>query len=57
MRSPFGVALGLAAALALSFLVLPIVAIFVDIPPGRLLAGMNDPAAIDALVVTLKTTT
>jgi molybdate transport system permease protein len=56
VRSPFGIALALATALALSFLILPIVAIFVDIPPGRLLDGMNDPAAIDALVVTLKTT-
>ena len=56
MRSPFGVVLALATALTLSFLLLPIVAIFLDIPPGRLLDGMNDPAAIDALVVTLKTT-
>ena len=56
MRTPFGVALALATALALSFLILPIVAIFVDIPPGQLLDGMNDPAAVDALVVTLKTT-
>ena len=40
----------------LSFLLLPILAIFVDIPPGELLAGMNDPAAVDALLVTLKTT-
>jgi molybdate transport system permease protein len=56
VRSPFGVALAFATALALSFLILPIVAIFVDIPPGRLLDGMNDPAAVDALVVTLKTT-
>ena len=56
MRSAFGIALALATALALSFLLLPIVAIFVDIPPGRLLDGLNDPAAVDALVVTLKTT-
>jgi molybdate transport system permease protein len=56
VRTPFGVVLALATALALSFLILPIVAIFVDIPPGELLNGMNDPAAIDALVVTLKTT-
>jgi molybdate transport system permease protein len=56
MRSPFAVLLALATALALSFLLLPILAIFVDIPPGQLLDGMNDPAAIDALVVTLKTT-
>jgi molybdate transport system permease protein len=56
VRSPFGAALAVATALALSFLLLPIVAIFVDIPPGRLLDGMNDPAAVDALLVTLKTT-
>ena len=56
MRSPFGVALALATALTLSFLILPILAIFLDIPPGRLLDGMNVPAAVDALVVTLKTT-
>ncbi|HEX4929582.1 MAG TPA: hypothetical protein VFV62_02655, partial [Gaiellaceae bacterium] len=56
MRSPFAAALAVATAIALSFLILPIIAIFVDIPPGRLLDGMNDPAAVDALVVTLKTT-
>ena len=56
MRSPFAAGLALASALALSFLVLPVVAIFVDIPPGRLLDGMNDQAAVDALLVTLKTT-
>ena len=56
MRSPFAALLAVATALTLSFLLLPIVAIFVDIPPGRLLDGMNDPAAIDALLVTLKTT-
>ncbi len=56
MRSAFAVALALATALTLSFLLLPILAIFVDIPPGELLAGMNDPAAVDALLVTLKTT-
>jgi molybdate transport system permease protein len=56
VRNLFGVVLTLATALTLSFLILPIVAIFLDIPLGRLLDGMNDPAAIDALVVTLKTT-
>ena len=54
-EEPFAVALALATALTLSFLLLPIIAIFVDIPPGELLDGMNDPAAVDALV-TLKTT-
>lgn len=56
MRSPFAAVLAVATAVALAFLVLPIVAIFVDIPPGRLLDGLNDPAAVDALVVTAKTT-
>jgi molybdate transport system permease protein len=56
VRTPFAAALALATALALSFLILPIVAIFVEIPPGRLLDGMNEPAAVDALLVTLKTT-
>ena len=56
MKSPFAVVLALATALTLAFLLLPIIAIFVDIPPGELLDGMNDPAAVDALVVTLKTT-
>ena len=56
MNYPFAAVLAVATALALAFLILPVVAIFVDIPPGRLLDGMNDPAAVDALVVTLKTT-
>ena len=40
---------------ALSFLLLPIVAIFLRIPLGHLLDGMRSDAAVDALVVTLKT--
>lgn len=56
MRSPFGAALAVATAIALSFLLLPILAIFLQIPPGRLVDGMTDPAAVDALLVTLKTT-
>ena len=56
MRNPFAAALAVATALALSFLILPIVAIFLQIPPGRLIDGMTAPAAVDALVVTLKTT-
>ena len=55
MRSPFAVALGVATAVTITFLLLPIVAIFVEIPPGRLLAGLTDPAAVDALIVTAKT--
>jgi molybdate transport system permease protein len=51
----FGVVLVAATALALGFLLLPIVAIFLRIPPSELLDGMRSDAAVDALVVTLKT--
>jgi len=55
VRNPFGAALAVATAIALSFLILPIVAIFLQIPPGKLIEGMTAPAAVDALIVTLKT--
>ena len=55
MRSLFGAASLIATAVALSFLLLPILAIFLQIPLGRLLDGMTSPAAVDALVVTVKT--
>jgi molybdate transport system permease protein len=45
-----------AAALAVAFLLLPILAIFLQIPPGELLDRMGSEAAVDALLVTLKTT-
>jgi molybdate transport system permease protein len=51
----FGAALVAATVLALGFLLLPIAAIFLRIPLGDLLAGMRSEAAVDALVVTLKT--
>jgi molybdate transport system permease protein len=44
-----------AAAVALTFLVLPLVAIFVRVPPGRLLHELTNPVVKDALVVSLKT--
>jgi len=44
-----------AAAIALTFLVLPMVAIFVRVPPGRLLHELRNPVVKDALVVSLKT--
>jgi molybdate transport system permease protein len=46
-----------ALALALAFLTLPIVAIFVDTSPGRLIATLGDDASIDALKLSLETTT
>ena len=51
----FSALLAAALALVLAFLVLPVVAIFVDVGPAELLASLNDPAAIDALVLSLQT--
>jgi molybdate transport system permease protein len=45
-----------AAAVALGFLVLPIVAIFARTSPGNLLSQLSNPVVSDALVVSLKTT-
>jgi molybdate transport system permease protein len=55
-RAGFTVVLAAALALTLGFLLLPIVAIFANVPPGDLLDGLRSDAARDALVVTLKTT-
>jgi len=46
---------GLAAAAALAFLLLPVVSIFVHTTPGHLLSQLGNPVATDALVVSLKT--
>ena len=46
----------LAAAAALAFLALPIVAIFVHVPPGRLIDQLSNPVVTDALIVSFKTT-
>jgi molybdate transport system permease protein len=56
LSTAFRVALGLALALALAFLTLPVIAIFVDVGPGDLLSSLNDPAATDALKLSLETT-
>jgi molybdate transport system permease protein len=40
----------------IGFLVLPVVAIFARVPPGRLVSQLGNPAVTDALVVSLKTT-
>ncbi len=50
----FGAALVAALTLALAFLALPVAAIFVDAGPGDLLASLDDPAAIDALRLSLQ---
>ena len=51
----FTVLLAGALAVALAFLVLPVVAIFVDVGPADLLASLDDPAAVDALLLSLRT--
>lgn len=54
--SAFRIGAPVALAVAVCFLALPVLAIFVDTPPGDLLASLDDPAARDALVLSLKTT-
>jgi molybdate transport system permease protein len=46
----------LAVGVALAFLALPIVAIFVHVTPGRLIEQLSNPVVTDALLVSLKTT-
>jgi molybdate transport system permease protein len=46
---------GAAAAVALTFLALPVLAIFLRIPPTTLVHELGDPVARDALVVSLRT--
>jgi molybdate transport system permease protein len=53
-RRLFTVLLVAATALALVFLVLPLVAIFLRVPPRDLLAQLGSDVALDAIVVTLK---
>jgi ABC-type sulfate transport system permease component len=52
----FRALLVVALAVALVFLTLPIVAIFVDTTPGELIASLGDPTSRDALVLSLQTT-
>jgi molybdate transport system permease protein len=55
MRHVFAVAAVAAAAFALAFLVLPVVALFLRVPPGDLVHALGTTAARDALVVSAKT--
>jgi molybdate transport system permease protein len=54
-RALSAVLLGVVAAIALAFLLLPILAIFVHTTPARLLAQLSSPVVKDAFVVSLKT--
>jgi molybdate transport system permease protein len=56
-RRLFTAGLALAAAVALVFLLLPLVAIFLRVPPGELFAQLGSDVALDAIVVTLKANT
>jgi molybdate transport system permease protein len=47
---------GAALAVVLAFLVLPVVAILVDRPPGELVAALGEDGALDALWLSLETT-
>jgi molybdate transport system permease protein len=44
-----------AVAIALGFLLLPIVAIFARVSPGKLVAQLSRPVVTDALIISLKT--
>jgi molybdate transport system permease protein len=55
-RGPFAVALVAALSIAILFLVLPVVAIFADTPPGELIDSLGSEASRDALWLSLKTT-
>jgi molybdate transport system permease protein len=55
-RRWFAVALTLAFTVVITFLTLPIVAIFVNTSPRDLLASLDDPVARDALWLSLRTT-
>ena len=56
MTLAFRVALFAALAAVVFFLTLPVVAVFVDVPPGQLLSSLGDPASLDALRLSLETT-
>jgi molybdate transport system permease protein len=46
----------LATAVALAFLTLPLLAIFVHVPPSELIDQLSNPVVTDALIVSFKTT-
>jgi molybdate transport system permease protein len=55
-RALLGALFVVAASVALTFLVLPVVAIFTRVSPGRLARLLSSPIVTDALVVSFKTT-
>jgi molybdate transport system permease protein len=55
MRAAFASFLALATAIALAFVVVPVVAIFTRVPPGDLAHALGQNVTRDALLVSLKT--
>jgi molybdate transport system permease protein len=53
---PFAILLTVALAAVLLFLILPVIAIFVDAGPAELIDSLGEPAAREALWLSLKTT-
>jgi molybdate transport system permease protein len=56
LRSGFGVVAALATAVAVLFLALPVVAVFADVSPARLLDALGEQSAREALWLSLWTT-
>jgi molybdate transport system permease protein len=54
-RALGGLAVFAATAVAFAFLLLPVVAIFARVSPGKLVAQLSNPVVTDALVLSLKT--
>lgn len=52
---PFALVSWAAAALALAFLTVPVLALFIESSPSRIWERLDDPAVTDALLVTAKT--
>ncbi len=52
----FRLSLGVALAVVLLFLTLPVVAIFVDSSPAELIGSLDEPGALDALWLSLRAT-
>jgi molybdate transport system permease protein len=56
VRALLSIVYFVAIAVALAFMVLPVIAIFTHVPPGQLIDQLSNPVVHDALIVSLKTT-
>jgi molybdate transport system permease protein len=56
LRSGFGLLAVIAAATAVAFLILPVVAIFADVSPSQLIDALGERSAREALWLSLRTT-